>query len=187
MLLLNKTLMKLARGSWPWILAIAGVGFLTLMGITALAEIIAGFLGDLFQPQTALLLAVALVLFPVNDLFRRRIEEIREGYWKSLDDMTGYYMDCLRGLTTLKLFDRDREHSRILGGKGRHSQSKHQPVHEDQFHLLFGDRADDLWGHRGRAGRFRPGDRPGDITIAQGLVVLMLAYSYFSSWCARGC
>lgn len=222
MLLLNKTLMKLARGSWPWILAIAGVGFLTLMGTTALAEIIAGFLGDLFQPQTALaiagnavlaagftflmqllkglleykaaararesmrrqifskvleldaggiekigpvsaitasvdaveqmqayvssylpsliysaaapvylffhlkkvslpvaalLLAVALVLFPVNDLFRRRIEEIREGYWKSLDDMTGYYMDSLRGLTTLKLFDRDREHSRILGEK----------------------------------------------------------------------
>ncbi|MCI5615428.1 MAG: ABC transporter transmembrane domain-containing protein [Clostridia bacterium] len=220
MLLLNKTLMKLARGSWPWILAIAGVGFLTLMGTTALAEIIAGFLGDLFQPQTALaiagnavlaagftflmqllkglleykaaaresmrrqifskvleldaggiekigpvsaitasvdaveqmqayvssylpsliysaaapvylffhlkkvslpvaalLLAVALVLFPVNDLFRRRIEEIREGYWKSLDDMTGYYMDCLRGLTTLKLFDQDREHSRILGEK----------------------------------------------------------------------
>ena len=206
MLLLNKTLMKLARGSWPWILAIAGVGFLTLMGTTALAEIIAGFLGDLFQPQTALaiagnavlaagftflmqllkglleykaaararesmrrqifskvleldaggiekigpvsaitasvdaveqmqayvssylpsliysaaapvylffhlkkvslpvaalLLAVALVLFPVNDLFCRRIEEIREGYWKSLDDMTGYYMDCLRGLTSL--------------------------------------------------------------------------------------
>ena len=222
MLLLNKTLMKLARGSWPWILAIAGVGFLTLMGTTALAEIIAGFLGDLFQPQTALaiagnavlaagftflmqllkglldykaaararesmrrqifskvleldaggiekigpvsaitasvdaveqmqayvssylpsliysaaapvylffhlkkaslpvaalLLAVALVLFPVNNLFRRRIEEIREGYWKSLDDMTGYYMDCLRGLTTLKLFDRDREHFRILGEK----------------------------------------------------------------------
>ena len=286
MLLLNKTLMKLARGSWPWILAIAGVGFLTLMGTTALAEIIAGFLGDLFQPQTALatagsavlaagftflmqllkglleykaaararesmrrqifskvleldaggiekigpvsaitasvdaveqmqayvssyfpsliysaaapvylffhlkkvslpvaalVLAVALVLFPVNDLFCRRIEEIRKGYWKSLDDMTGYYMDSLRGLTTLKLFDRDREHSRILGEKADILNQKHQPVHEDQFHLLFGDRADDLWGHRGRAGRFRPGDRPGDITIAQGLVVLMLAYSYFSS------
>ena len=62
MLLLNKTLMKLARGSWPWILAIAGVGFLTLMGTTALAEIIAGFLGDLFQPQTALATAGSAVL-----------------------------------------------------------------------------------------------------------------------------
>ena len=31
--------------------------------------------------------------------------------------MTGYYMDSLRGLTTLKLFDRDKEHSRVLGEK----------------------------------------------------------------------
>ena len=38
-------------------------------------------------------------------------------YWRSLDDMTGYYMDSLRGLTTLKLFDRDKEHSHILGKK----------------------------------------------------------------------
>ena len=42
MLLMNKTLLKLARGLWLWILAIAGVGFLTLVGTTALAEIIAG-------------------------------------------------------------------------------------------------------------------------------------------------
>ena len=51
MLLMNKTLLKLARGLWLLIFAIAGVGFLTLMGTTALAEIIAGFLGSLFQPQ----------------------------------------------------------------------------------------------------------------------------------------
>lgn len=49
MLLMNKTLLKLARGLWLWILAIAGVGFLTLVGTTALAEIIAGFLGTLFS------------------------------------------------------------------------------------------------------------------------------------------
>ena len=35
-------------------LCIAGVGFLTLVGTTALAEIIAGFLGTLFQPQEIL-------------------------------------------------------------------------------------------------------------------------------------
>lgn len=226
MLFMNKTLLRLARGLWLWILAIAGVSFLTLVGTTALAEIIAGFLGSLFEPQEALssagsairgallvalftfcaqmgkglleyktaaeartsmrrmifsrvleldaggiekigpvsaitasvdaveqmqmyfstylpslicsilapvylffhlknismpvallLLAVSLVLLPVNNLFRCRIEQIRKTYWKSLDDMTGYYMDSLRGLTTLKLFDRDQEHSRILGEK----------------------------------------------------------------------
>ena len=51
------------------------------------------------MPVALLLLVVSLILLPVNNLFRCRIEEIRKGYWKSLDDMTGYYMDSLRGLT----------------------------------------------------------------------------------------
>ena len=244
MLLMNKTLLKLARGLWLWILAIAGVGFLTLVGTTALAEIIAGFLGTLFQPQAilntawsairaalaaavftflaqllkglleyrtaakaregmrkmifskvleldaggiekigpvsaitasvdaveqmqayfstylpsliysviapiylffhlknismpvaVLLLVVSLFLLPINNAFRSRIEDIRKIYWRSLDDMTGYYMDSLRGLTTLKLFDRDREHS----------------LYEDQFYLFPGNRSSDLCC---------PGDRP---------------------------
>ena len=221
---MNKTLLKLARGLWLWIFAIAGMGFLTLAGTTALAEIIAGFLGTLFQPQeilhtawgavsaalaaavftflaqllkglleyrtaakaregmrkmifskvleldaggiekigpvsaitasvdaveqmqtyfstylpsliysiiapvylffhlkgismpvAVLLLVVSLFLLPINNAFRSRIEDIRKIYWRSLDDMTGYYMDSLRGLTTLNLFDRDKEHSHILG------------------------------------------------------------------------
>lgn len=43
-----------ARGLWFWILAIAGVSFLTLVGTTALAEIVGGFLGNLFEPQEIL-------------------------------------------------------------------------------------------------------------------------------------
>ena len=54
MLLMNKTLLKLAKGLWGWILAIAGVSFLTLVGTTALAEIVAGFLGSLFAPEEML-------------------------------------------------------------------------------------------------------------------------------------
>ena len=54
MLFMNRTLLKLARGLWGWILAIAAVNVLTLVGTTALAEIVAGFLGDLFKPQEML-------------------------------------------------------------------------------------------------------------------------------------
>ena len=290
MLFMNKTLLRLARGLWLWILAIAGVSFLTLVGTTALAEIIAGFLGSLFEPQEALssagsairgallvalftfcaqmgkglleyktaaeartsmrrmifsrvleldaggiekigpvsaitasvdaveqmqmyfstylpslicsilapvylffhlknismpvallLLAVSLVLLPVNNLFRCRIEQIRKTYWKSLDDMTGYYMDSLRGLTTLKLFDRDQEHSRILGEKAdilNYNINCFMKVNFTSFlvteAMIY---ATILFALVNSAGRIADGS----MTIAQALIVLMLSYSYFSA------
>ena len=290
MLFMNKTLLRLARGLWLWILAIAGVSFLTLVGTTALAEIIAGFLGSLFEPQEALssagsairgalvvalftfcaqmgkglleyktaaeartsmrrmifsrvleldaggiekigpvsaitasvdaveqmqmyfstylpslicsilapiylffhlknismpvallLLAVSLVLLPVNNLFRCRIEQIRKTYWKSLDDMTGYYMDSLRGLTTLKLFDRDQEHSRILGEKAdilNYNINCFMKVNFTSFlvteAMIY---AAILFALGNSAGRIADGT----MTIAQALIVLMLSYSYFSA------
>ena len=290
MLFMNKTLLRLARGLWLWILAIAGVSFLTLVGTTALAEIIAGFLGSLFEPQEALssagsairgallvalftfcaqmgkglleyktaaeartsmrrmifsrvleldaggiekigpvsaitasvdaveqmqmyfstylpslicsilapvylffhlknismpvallLLAVSLVLLPVNNLFRCRIEQIRKTYWKSLDDMTGYYMDSLRGLTTLKLFDRDQEHSRILGEKAdilNYNINCFMKVNFTSFlvteAMIY---AAILFALVNSAGRIADGS----MTIAQALIVLMLSYSYFSA------
>ena len=285
-----KTLLRLARGLWLWILAIAGVSFLTLVGTTALAEIIAGFLGSLFEPQEALssagsairgalvvalftfcaqmgkglleyktaaeartsmrrmifsrvleldaggiekigpvsaitasvdaveqmqmyfstylpslicsilapiylffhlknismpvallLLAVSLVLLPVNNLFRCRIEQIRKTYWKSLDDMTGYYMDSLRGLTTLKLFNRDQEHSRILGEKAdilNYNINCFMKVNFTSFlvteAMIY---AAILFALVNSAGRIADGS----MTIAQALIVLMLSYSYFSA------
>ena len=290
MLFMNKTLLRLARGLWLWILAIAGVSFLTLVGTTALAEIIAGFLGSLFEPQEALssagsairgallvalftfcaqmgkglleyktaaeartsmrrmifsrvleldaggiekigpvsaitasvdaveqmqmyfstylpslicsilapvylffhlknismpvallLLAVSLVLLPVNNLFRCRIEQIRKTYWKSLDDMTGYYMDSLRGMTTLKLFDRDQEHSRILGEKAdilNYNINCFMKVNFTSFlvteAMIY---AAILFALVNSAGRIADGS----MTIAQALIVLMLSYSYFSA------
>ena len=290
MLFMNKTLLRLARGFWLWILAIAGVSFLTLVGTTALAEIIAGFLGSLFEPQEALssagsairgalvvalftfcaqmgkglleyktaaeartsmrrmifsrvleldaggiekigpvsaitasvdaveqmqmyfstylpslicsilapiylffhlknismpvallLLAVSLVLLPVNNLFRCRIEQIRKTYWKSLDDMTGYYMDSLRGLTTLKLFNRDQEHSRILGEKAdilNYNINCFMKVNFTSFlvteAMIY---AAILFALVNSAGRIADGS----MTIAQALIVLMLSYSYFSA------
>ena len=290
MLFMNKTLLRLARGLWLWILAIAGVSFLTLVSTTALAEIIAGFLGSLFEPQEALssagsairgalvvalftfcaqmgkglleyktaaeartsmrrmifsrvleldaggiekigpvsaitasvdaveqmqmyfstylpslicsilapvylffhlknismpvallLLAVSLVLLPVNNLFRCRIEQIRKTYWKSLDDMTGYYMDSLRGLTTLKLFERDQEHSRILGEKAdilNYNINCFMKVNFTSFlvteAMIY---AAILFALVNSAGRIADGS----MTIAQALIVLMLSYSYFSA------
>lgn len=290
MLLMNKTLLRLARGLWLWILSIAAVGFLTLVGSTALSEIIAGFLGDLFHPQemlghtgqairgallaacftflsqlvkglleyctavkardsmrrrifskvleldaggiekigpvsaitasvdaveqmqgyfstylpsliyslaapvylffrlkdisllvSVLLLVVSMLLLPLSNLFRGKIERIRKGYWRSLDDMTGYYMDSLRGLTTLKLFERNREHARVLGEKAdvlNRNINHFMKINFTSFlvteSLIYGAIVVCLVDSTHRL-------VSGSITISQALVVLMLSYSYFAS------
>ena len=290
MLLLNKTLLRLARGLWQWILAIAAVSFLTLVGTTALAEIVSQFLGRLFEPQVVLstvksavgaaflasvftflaqlvkglieyktaakarstmrktifskvmeldaggiekigptsaitaavdaveqmqayfssylpslifsviapiylffhlknislivavlLLFVSLILFPLHNVFRGKIEALRKTYWRSLDDMTGYYMDGLRGLTTLKLFDRDREHSSVLGEKADVLNKNINAFMKINFTSFL---VTELLIYAAITVSLViciTGMRNGDITIAQALTVLMLSYSYFSA------
>ena len=290
MLLLNKTLLRLARGLWQWILAIAAVSFLTLVGTTALAEIVSQFLGSLFEPQVVLstvksavgaaflasvftflaqlvkglieyktaakarstmrktifskvmeldaggiekigptsaitaavdaveqmqayfssylpslifsviapiylffhlknislivavlLLFVSLILFPLHNVFRGKIEALRKTYWRSLDDMTGYYMDGLRGLTTLKLFDRDREHSRVLGERADVLNKNINAFMKINFTSFL---VTELLIYAAITVSLViciTGMRNGDITIAQALTVLMLSYSYFSA------
>lgn len=290
MLLLNKTLLRLARGLWQWILAIAAVSFLTLVGTTALAEIVSQFLGSLFEPQVVLstvksavgaaflasvftflaqlvkglieyktaakarstmrktifskmmeldaggiekigptsaitaavdaveqmqayfssylpslifsviapiylffhlknislivavlLVFVSLILFPLHNVFRGKIEALRKTYWRSLDDMTGYYMDGLRGLTTLKLFDRDREHSRVLGEKADVLNKNINAFMKINFTSFL---VTELLIYAAITVSLViciTGMRNGDITIAQALTVLMLSYSYFSA------
>lgn len=290
MLLLNKTLLRLARGLWQWILAIAAVSFLTLVGTTALAEIVSQFMGSLFEPQVVLstvksavgaaflasvftflaqlvkglieyktaakarstmrktifskvmeldaggiekigptsaitaavdaveqmqayfssylpslifsviapiylffhlknislivavlLLFVSLILFPLHNVFRGKIEALRKTYWRSLDDMTGYYMDGLRGLTTLKLFDRDREHSRVLGEKADVLNKNINAFMKINFTSFL---VTELLIYAAITVSLViciTGMRNGDITIAQALTVLMLSYSYFSA------
>ncbi len=290
MLLLNKTLLRLARGLWQWILAIAAVSFLTLVGTTALAEIVSQFLGSLFEPQVVLstvksavgaaflasvftflaqlvkglieyktaakarstmrktifskvmeldaggiekigptsaitaavdaveqmqayfssylpslifsviapiylffhlknislivavlLLFVSLILFPLHNVFRGKIEALRKTYWRSLDDMTGYYMDGLRGLTTLKLFDRDREHSRVLGEKADVLNKNINAFMKINFTSFL---VTELLIYAAITVSLViciTGMRNGDITIAQALTVLMLSYSYFTA------
>ena len=138
-------------------------------------------LKNISMPVAVLLLVVSLFLLPINNAFRSRIEDIRKIYWRSLDDMTGYYMDSLRGLTTLKLFDRDREHSRILGEKADILNKNINCFMKINFTsflvteaLIYAALVIALVDSCVRITK-------GSITISQALIVLMLSYSYFSS------
>ena len=64
-----------------------------------------------------ILLVVSFVLRPLHNIFRYRIEKLRKSYWVSLEDMTGYFLDGIRGLSTLKLFDQSDKHAEVLGEK----------------------------------------------------------------------
>ena len=67
-----------------------------------------------------ILLVVSFVLLPLHNVFRYRIEKLRKSYWVSLEDMTGYYLDSIRGLSTLKLFDQSDKHAEVLGEKAEY-------------------------------------------------------------------
>lgn len=138
-------------------------------------------LKDISLPVAAMLLTLSLLLLPLNNVFRSKIESIRKIYWVSLEDMTGYYMDSLWGLTTLKLFDRDREHSRVLGEKAdvlNRNINKFMKINFTSFLvtelLIYGAIVVSLLISIARMAA-------GSITVSQALTVLLLSYSYFSS------
>ena len=50
MLLLNRTLLQMAKGLWRWIFLITALKLAVLAGLAAFAGIISGFLGNIASP-----------------------------------------------------------------------------------------------------------------------------------------
>lgn len=128
-----------------------------------------------------LLLCVSLILLPLHNGFRSRIEEIRKSYWTSLDDMTAYYMDSLKGLTTLKLFDRDQEHSKVLSKKANALNININRFMKINFTSFL---VTELLIYLSIFVSLIHASLEmihGQMDISQALVVLMLGYSFFSS------
>ena len=201
MLLLNRTLLKMAKGLWGWMGVIVGLKMVTLVGTTMFAKTISQFLGNLYAPNltwaeagsailaallaailmfaselltgeaeyrctakartslrrrifakvmeldvgnierigpvsaitsavdgvesmqtyysqylpglvysvlapiylffqmkeaslavAAVLCAIAMILLPINNIFRAHIEKLKTEYWACMEDLTGYYL-----------------------------------------------------------------------------------------------
>ena len=290
MLLLNKTLLRMARGLWRWILLITGLKLAALIGLTAFARIISSFLGNVNSPELTaadagqailsallaaaamllselltgeveyrctakarqslragifskvlaldvgniekigpvsaitssvdgvesmqvyyskylpgllysliapfylffqlqqvsfsaaiLLFAVSLLLLPVNNIFRRHIEKLKTEYWSSLEDLTGYYLESVQGLTTLKLFGQDENRTRVLAKKSRGFNNKIMDVMKVNFSsflltdgLIYGAvvvvAAIAAWQLLN-----------GNLSLSDGLMVLLLSFGFFGS------
>ena len=128
-----------------------------------------------------LLLAVSFLLLPVNNVIRAKIEALRRVYWHSVEDMTAYYLDSIRGMTTLKLFNREKDAGETLSEKAEQLNqdiNKFMRVNFTSFlvteAMIYGSIFISLLVVAG-------GLRAGQVTLGAALTILMLSYSYFSS------
>lgn len=291
MLLINKTLWRLAKGLWGWIIAIALLKVAALAGTAAFAKVVSGFLGSLlslesvtasdtktailfallasllmlcselltgeaefrctakarirlrahvfskileldvgkveklgpvsaitssvdgveamtvyyskylpgliysflapvylfFQMKTAslpvavMLLCVSFFLMPVNNLFRSHIEKLKRAYWDSMEDMTGYYLENIQGLTTIKLFGQDERRTEGLRTRAMDYNRKIMAVMRINFTSFL--LTDGLIYGSVTAAVIIAGTQllHGSITVAQALTVLMLSFGFYAS------
>lgn len=128
-----------------------------------------------------LLLAISLSLLPLNNIFRKKIETLRKSYWHSVEDISVYYLDSLKGLTTLKLFKQDKKHEQILSQKANQLNidiNKFMKINFTSFlvteALIYGAIIICLI-HTGMQ------LKSSLISIGNALTVLLLSYSYFST------
>ena len=128
-----------------------------------------------------LLLVVSLSLLPLNNIFRKKIETLRKSYWHSVEDISAYYLDSLKGLTTLKLFKQDKKHEEILAQKANQLNidiNKFMKINFTSFlvteALIYGAIIICLI-HTGMQ------LKSSLISIGSALTVLLLSYSYFST------
>ena len=66
------------------------------------------------------LLIFALVIFPLNNIFRKVIDALKTAYWHDLGDLTAYYLESLNSLTTTELFGRGEDREHTLKSKAEH-------------------------------------------------------------------
>lgn len=62
MLLLNKTLLRMAKGLWRWIILIAALKLAVLVGLAQFSKVMSGFLGNISSPSMTVSDAVGAVL-----------------------------------------------------------------------------------------------------------------------------
>ena len=128
-----------------------------------------------------LLLVISLSLLPLNNIFRKKIETLRKSYWHSVEDISAYYLDSLKGLTTLKLFKQNKKHEQILSQKANQLNidiNKFMKINFTSFlvteSLIYGAIIICLI-HTGMQ------LKSSLISIGSALTVLLLSYSYFST------
>lgn len=132
-------------------------------------------------PVAIILLVITMSILPLNNVFRGIIDKLKSKYWDGLHDLTGYYLEGLRGMTTLKLFNRDddRTHKlRKIAYRFYDSIMDVMKLNFKSFLLTYGLMYAAIFVSVAIACTLLGGEK---MDISSALLILMLSFSFFSS------
>lgn len=132
-------------------------------------------------PVAVVLFALSIVIMPVNNIYRKHIESLKSDYWNSLEDMTGYYLENVQGLTTFKLYGQDERRTDGLRAKAENFNRRIMNVMKVNFQSFL--LTDGLIYVGVVLSTVIAGQQllSSSISFASALMVLMLAFGFFSS------
>ena len=124
-----------------------------------------------------ILLVVSWLLLPIHNLFRKNIERLRKKYWLSLEMMTRLYLDGLRGMTTLKIYNQSKAHVKKLE---QYSQELNRDIHAF-MKINFSSFLVTEWIMYGTLFLVVLWGIQSQLSLANNLSLLLLGYAYFAS------
>lgn len=132
-------------------------------------------------PVAVVLFALSIIIMPVNNIYRKHIESLKSDYWNSLEDMTGYYLENVQGLTTFKLYGQDERRTDGLRAKAENFNRRIMDVMKVNFQSFL--LTDGLIYTGVVLSTVIAGQQllSGSISFASALMVLMLSFGFFSS------
>jgi ATP-binding cassette subfamily C protein len=138
-------------------------------------------LRDSSFPVAVFLLIVTIVLFPINNFIKKFETGRKADVWGSFRELTGYYLESLQGLSTLKLFNQDEQREAQLRVRAEHFNRRLMELIKSNFvSFLFSDGVMYLsvWASVVfvciRLAR-------GQGSLEDAIMILMLGYGFFAS------
>jgi ATP-binding cassette subfamily C protein len=138
-------------------------------------------LKDASFPVAVFLLTVSILLFPANNLFKKIVKGLKANVWESFRELTGYYLESLRGLSTLKLFNQDGQRGVELRERVENFNRRLMDLIRSNFvSFLFSDGVIYLSVFASVVFMCARLSR-GEAALGDAIMVLMLGYGFFAS------
>ena len=139
-------------------------------------------LKDISLSAAVLLFLIAIALLPLNNVFRQKIEKLKTQYWDSMEDLTGYYLESVQGLTTFKLFKQDENREKVLSGKATDFNNRVMSFMKVNFTAMVLTNTMIYGGITAAVILSGIMLAKGSISLSSALMILLLSYGFFDSF-----